>query len=75
MLSTIDRLKYHSQHLTFLINATVMEETARLFSRNPRPKVDYAVWKVLQKRRSELHRRDLANVEAGTRSTPGFFCR
>lgn len=65
MLSRLDRLAYHSQHLSFLINATVMEETARLVTRNPRPPVDYAVWKVLQHRRAELHRRDLANVEAG----------
>ena len=39
MLSRIDRLAYHSQHFTFLVNATVMEETARLLSRNPRPHV------------------------------------
>jgi ubiquinone/menaquinone biosynthesis C-methylase UbiE len=65
MLSRIDRLAYHSQHLSFLINATVMEEAARLVTRNPRPRVEYTVWKTLQKRRSELHRRDLANVEAG----------
>ena len=65
MLSRLDRLAYHSQHLSFLINATVMEETARLVTRNPRPPVDHAVWKVLQRRRAELHRRDLANVEAG----------
>ena len=65
MLSRIDRLAYHSQHLTFLVNATVMEETARLISRNPRPHISYPVWKSLRDRRSELHRRDLANVEAG----------
>jgi ubiquinone/menaquinone biosynthesis C-methylase UbiE len=65
MLSRIDRLAYHSQHITFLLNATVMEETARLFSRNPRPHVPFAAWKSLRERRAELHRRDLANVEAG----------
>ncbi|HEY5946996.1 MAG TPA: methyltransferase domain-containing protein [Kofleriaceae bacterium] len=65
MLSRFDRLAYHSQHLSFLINATVMEEAARLVTRNPRPVIDYAVWKCLQHRRSELHRRDLKNVEAG----------
>jgi ubiquinone/menaquinone biosynthesis C-methylase UbiE len=64
MLSRIDRLAYHSQHITFLLNATVMEETARLFSRNPRPHVPFAAWKSLRERRAELHRRDLANVEA-----------
>jgi ubiquinone/menaquinone biosynthesis C-methylase UbiE len=65
MLSRIERLAYHSQHITFLVNATVMEETARLLSRNPRPKVPFSAWKSLRERRAELHRRDLANVEAG----------
>jgi ubiquinone/menaquinone biosynthesis C-methylase UbiE len=65
MLSRLDRLAYHSQHLSFLINATVMEEAARFVTRNPRPRVNYATWKLLQRRRTELHRRDLANVEAG----------
>jgi ubiquinone/menaquinone biosynthesis C-methylase UbiE len=65
MLSRLDRLAYHSQHLSFLINATIMEEGARLVARKARPQIDYAVWKALQRRRHELHRRDLANVEAG----------
>ena len=65
MLTRLDRLAYHSQHLSFLINATVMEEAARLVTRNPRARVDYKVWRALQKRRNELHGRDLANVEAG----------
>ena len=33
MLSRLDRLAYHGQHLSFLINATVMEEAARLCDR------------------------------------------
>lgn len=65
MLSRLDRLAYHTQQLTFLVNATVMEEAARLVTRNPRPKIDYAVWKCLQNRRSELHRTDLRNVDEG----------
>src|SRR6478672_3143387 len=65
MLSRLDRLAYHGQHLSFLINATVMEEAARLVTRNKRVHVEQAVWRALQKRRSELHRRDLANVDAG----------
>lgn len=65
MLSRLDRLAYHSQHISFLINATVMEEAARLVARNPRPSIDDAAWKALQQRRTELHRRDLQNVEAG----------
>lgn len=65
MLSRIDRLAYHTQQLTFLVNATVMEEAARLVTRKPRPKIDYAVWKCLQNRRTELHRTDLKNVDEG----------
>jgi ubiquinone/menaquinone biosynthesis C-methylase UbiE len=65
MLSRITRIAYHSQHLSFLINATVMEEAARLVTRNKRGRVDHIVWKTLQERRGELHRRDLANVDAG----------
>jgi ubiquinone/menaquinone biosynthesis C-methylase UbiE len=65
MLSRFDRLAYHSQHLSFLINATMMEEAARFVMRKARPNVDYAVWKCLQHRRIELHRHDLQNVEAG----------
>lgn len=65
MLSRLDRLAYHSQHLSFLINATVMEEAARFVVRGRRPPVDAAVWRVLQHRRHALHRRDLANVDAG----------
>jgi ubiquinone/menaquinone biosynthesis C-methylase UbiE len=65
MLSRLDRLAYHSQHLSFLINATVMEEATRLVTRKPRVNVEIAVWKALQRRRGELHRQDLANVEAG----------
>jgi ubiquinone/menaquinone biosynthesis C-methylase UbiE len=65
MLSRMDRLAYHSQHLSFLINATVMEEATRLITRKPRADVDLATWRVLQKRRRDLHRRDLANVDSG----------
>jgi ubiquinone/menaquinone biosynthesis C-methylase UbiE len=65
MLSRFDRLYYRTQHFSFLVNATVMEEAARLLTRNRRPAIDYAVWKCLQHRRAELHRRDLQNVEAG----------
>ena len=65
MLSRITRLAYHSQHISFLINATVMQEAARIVTRSPRPKIDPGILKALQARRLELHRRDLANVEAG----------
>src|SRR5689334_15193945 len=65
MLSRLDRLAYHSQHLSFLINATVMDEAARLVSRNPRQQIEQQVFRALQKRRKALHRRDLENVDAG----------
>jgi ubiquinone/menaquinone biosynthesis C-methylase UbiE len=66
MLSRLDRLAYHSQHLSFLINATVMEEAARIVTRNRRrDAIDPAVLRALQKRRAELHRRDLENVDTG----------
>ena len=65
MLSRLDRLAYHSQHLSFLINATVMQEAARIATRTPRVKISKEILKELQRRRHELHRTDLANVEAG----------
>ena len=65
MLSRLDRLAYHGQHLSFLINATVMQEAARIVTHAPRPAIAPDVLRVLQRRRVALHRRDLANVEAG----------
>lgn len=65
MLSRLDRLAYRSQHLGWLIHATMMQEAARLVSRTPRPQVPAAEVKQLLARRDQLHARDLANVEAG----------
>jgi len=65
MLSRLDRLAYHSQHISFLINATVWEQAARLVSRRPGQCIDYKGFKRLDGRRHGLHARDLANVEAG----------
>ncbi len=65
MLRLFDRLAYRSQHLSFLINATVLQEAARLVTRTPRPKVDVAELRAVLRRRDALHARDLANVEAG----------
>ena len=65
MLSRLDRLAYRSQHLSFLINATVMQEAARIVTRTPRPQVGADEWRALIRRRKALHARDLANVEAG----------
>ena len=65
MLSRLDRLAYRTQHLSLLINATVMQEAARILTRTPRPKVAAAELRALLRRTGELHARDLANVEAG----------
>jgi ubiquinone/menaquinone biosynthesis C-methylase UbiE len=64
-LGRLDRLAYHSQHFSFLVNATIMQEAARFVARTRKVPIDYAVWRALQHRRHELHRRDLANVAAG----------
>jgi ubiquinone/menaquinone biosynthesis C-methylase UbiE len=65
MLSRLDRLAYRSQHLSFLINATVMQEAARFMSRTPRPEVAAGELRTLMRRHKALHVRDLENVEAG----------
>ncbi|MGN6109299.1 MAG: methyltransferase domain-containing protein [Kofleriaceae bacterium] len=64
-MSRFDRLAYRSQHLSLLVNATVMQEAARLVSRTPRPVVAADELRVLLRRRKQLHARDLENVEAG----------
>jgi ubiquinone/menaquinone biosynthesis C-methylase UbiE len=65
MLSTLDRFAYRSQHFSFLLNATVMQEAARIVARQPRPSFPVAQFRALLRRRKALHERDLANVEAG----------
>jgi ubiquinone/menaquinone biosynthesis C-methylase UbiE len=65
MLTRLDRLAYRSQHLSFLINATVMQEAARIVSRTPRPHVATDELRALAARHKALHERDLANVEQG----------
>ena len=65
MLSLLDRLKYTGQHWSFLVNATVLQEAARLVTRTPRVDVPREQLKTIFARRKKLHARDLANVEAG----------
>ena len=65
MLSLLDRFAYRSQHLSFLINATVMQEAARIMARAPRPVISPEEIRAIMKRRKALHERDLANVEEG----------
>jgi ubiquinone/menaquinone biosynthesis C-methylase UbiE len=64
-LSRLHRAAYMTQHLSFLLNATLLQETARILSRKPRPKVSLPILKTLRRLHAELHERDLANVEAG----------
>lgn len=65
MLRLFDRLAYRSQHLSFLINATLLQEAARIMTRTPRPELDAAQLRTVLRRRDALHARDLANVDAG----------
>ncbi len=65
MLSFLDRLAYRGQHLSFAVNATVMQEAARIMTRTPRPNVSPDELRAVLRRRTALHARDLANVEAG----------
>jgi ubiquinone/menaquinone biosynthesis C-methylase UbiE len=64
-LGRLDRLAYRSQHWSFLIQATLVQEAARLVSRMPRPRLSGSEVRAVLRRRHELHERDLANVEAG----------
>jgi ubiquinone/menaquinone biosynthesis C-methylase UbiE len=65
ILGPLDRLAYRSQHLSFLINATVVQEAARLVAQLPRPTLGADELRAVLRRRDALHARDLANVEAG----------
>jgi len=64
-LGVLDRLAYRSQHLSLLIQATLVQEATRWITRMPRPQVSRDELRALLRRRKELHARDVANVEAG----------
>jgi ubiquinone/menaquinone biosynthesis C-methylase UbiE len=64
-LSRLDRLAYRAQQLSFLINATVLEEATRTIARVPRPRIPPDVFRELRRRQVALLEADLANVEAG----------
>jgi ubiquinone/menaquinone biosynthesis C-methylase UbiE len=64
-VSTLTRAAYRTQHLSFLVQATVLQETARLLSRQPRPKLPRATIALIRRRVDELLTRDLDNVAAG----------
>lgn len=65
MLSTLDRFAYRSQHFSFLLNATILQETARVLARQPRLNLTKAEIAELARRHRALHERDLANVDEG----------
>ncbi|HEY4242317.1 MAG TPA: class I SAM-dependent methyltransferase [Kofleriaceae bacterium] len=64
-LGALDRLAYRSQHLGWLLQASALQEVARIATRQPRPKLSKETIQTLVGRRKALHDRDLANVEAG----------
>ena len=64
-LGVLDRLAYRSQHWSFLIQATLVQEATRWMSRLPRPQLSRAELRTVLRRRRDLHARDVANVEAG----------
>jgi ubiquinone/menaquinone biosynthesis C-methylase UbiE len=61
-LSLRDRVFYRAQQVAFLVNATVLQETARILSRTPRPQIPRETLLMLRRRVQELHDRDLQNV-------------
>ncbi len=65
MLSRLDRVAYRTQQLSMLIGATALQETARILSRTPRPKVPATIIPILRSRVEALYARDLANVRDG----------
>jgi len=65
MLSLRDRVAYRAQHWSFLLNATVLQETARILTRTPRVDIPRSTVTLLRRRTAELWQRDLENVEQG----------
>jgi ubiquinone/menaquinone biosynthesis C-methylase UbiE len=65
MLSRLDHLRYHALQASWLVNATVLQEVARVATRSPRLAIPADALRELRRRRRALLRRDLANVDAG----------
>lgn len=61
----LERAAYRTQQLSFFINSTLMQETARVLTRHRRPPISRRTARTLLRRYFELLDRDLANVEAG----------
>ena len=64
-VSALTRAAYRTQQLSFLVQATVLQETARLLARAPRVRLPKEVLAIVRRRVEELMARDLANVAAG----------
>ena len=64
-LSLRDRVAYRAQHWSFLFNATVLQETARILARAPRVTIPKETIATLRSRTEELFARDLRNVAEG----------
>jgi len=64
-VSLRDRVAYRAQQLSFLVNATVLQETARVLTGTPRPQIPKETLALLRRRTQELFARDLANVAEG----------
>jgi ubiquinone/menaquinone biosynthesis C-methylase UbiE len=64
-LSLRDRVAYRAQQWSFLVNATLLQETARLLTGTPRPPIPRETVGILRRRAAELFARDLQNVEEG----------
>ena len=64
-LSLRDRVAYRAQQYSFLFNATVLQETARLLTRTPRQAIPKDTLALLRRRTEALYARDLRNVEDG----------
>lgn len=64
-VSLFTRAAYRTQQLSFLVQSTLLQETARVLARQPRPKLEPGTLKFLRGRVDALFARDLANVAAG----------
>jgi ubiquinone/menaquinone biosynthesis C-methylase UbiE len=65
MLHAVDRVAYRVQHLSFLLQATLYQETTRWWARQPRPSISLPVLRELERRSRQLYATDLRNVDLG----------
>jgi SAM-dependent methyltransferase len=64
-LSVVDRAAYRTQQAAFALNTTLFQQTARVFARAPRPKIDSSIVRQVRARFAALLDRDLDNVARG----------